>query len=189
MQACSRQSVYCVPLYDTLGKEALVYILGHAEISICFVQGPKLTALGEALASKQSRVKTIIYWDQVDTSSQAYKVNSSFLPHMQCCPAWLDSSERNGKGRREKGVRQAMRKTFQEIMPPATAWAVRNQQLKVEHPATLARAHSHPLRAKPSGKSRRKPATPHHEACNWVQGLTWLYAFVLQLAMRRNNKL
>lgn len=75
MQACNRQSVYCVPLYDTLGEDALVYILRHAEISICFVQGPKLTALGKALASNQSRVKTVIYWDQIDISSTSYQVN------------------------------------------------------------------------------------------------------------------
>ncbi|KAK9825324.1 hypothetical protein WJX74_009471 [Apatococcus lobatus] len=73
MQACNRQSVYCVPLYDTLGEEALVYILGHAEISICFVQGPKLPALSKALASKESRVKTVIYWGEVDISSQDFQ--------------------------------------------------------------------------------------------------------------------
>ncbi len=29
-QACNRQSVYCVPLYDTLGENAIEYIINHS---------------------------------------------------------------------------------------------------------------------------------------------------------------
>lgn len=31
MQACNRQSAWCIPLYDTLGENAIEYIVNHAE--------------------------------------------------------------------------------------------------------------------------------------------------------------
>lgn len=61
MHACSRQSMYCVPLYDTLGADAVEYILNHAEISIVVVQAAKLPALLEALP-KAKGIKTVIVW-------------------------------------------------------------------------------------------------------------------------------
>lgn len=30
LQACNRQTVYCVPLYDTLGNDTVQYILDHS---------------------------------------------------------------------------------------------------------------------------------------------------------------
>ena len=41
-QACNRQGVYCVPLYDTLGENAVEYILDHSESTIAFVSAANL---------------------------------------------------------------------------------------------------------------------------------------------------
>ena len=34
-QACNRQSYHCAPLYDTLGENAIEYIINHSEPSSC----------------------------------------------------------------------------------------------------------------------------------------------------------
>ena len=34
-QACNRQSAWVVPLYDTLGTDAIEYIIKHAEVCMC----------------------------------------------------------------------------------------------------------------------------------------------------------
>ena len=47
MQACNRQAFTCVPLYDTLGENAIEYICNHAEISLIFTADNKLAALNK----------------------------------------------------------------------------------------------------------------------------------------------
>ncbi|CAD6253527.1 unnamed protein product [Miscanthus lutarioriparius] len=42
MQACNSQGICYVPLYDTLGANAVEFIMDHAEISIAFVQESKI---------------------------------------------------------------------------------------------------------------------------------------------------
>ncbi|KAL0334784.1 UNVERIFIED_CONTAM: Long chain acyl-CoA synthetase 2 [Sesamum radiatum] len=42
MEACIGQSIIYVPLYDTLGANAVEFIINHAEVSIAFVQENKL---------------------------------------------------------------------------------------------------------------------------------------------------
>ena len=42
MQACNRQGVYCVPLYDTLGENAVEYILDHSESTITFISAANM---------------------------------------------------------------------------------------------------------------------------------------------------
>ncbi|KAL0365461.1 UNVERIFIED_CONTAM: Long chain acyl-CoA synthetase 2 [Sesamum angustifolium] len=42
MEACIGQSITYVPLYDTLGANAVEFIINHAEVSIAFVQENKL---------------------------------------------------------------------------------------------------------------------------------------------------
>ena len=48
-QACNRQNMYCVPLYDSLGENAIEYIIGHAEASAVFVSAAKLATLAKSL--------------------------------------------------------------------------------------------------------------------------------------------
>ncbi len=70
MQACNRQSAYCVPLYDSLGEDAIEYIIAHASCSVVFVASLKFPGLVEALPRLKHLVKTVVYWgapDQIST--------------------------------------------------------------------------------------------------------------------------
>merc|ERR1712144_26191 len=73
MQACNRINARCVPLYDTLGENAVEFISNHAECKAVFVSGQKL---GNLLKSKDNMatVKLIVYWG--DVSSENKKVLS-----------------------------------------------------------------------------------------------------------------
>ncbi|KAL9270098.1 putative CoA ligase CCL6 [Drosera capensis] len=44
MEGCNSQAITYIPLYDTLGKNAIESIINHAEVSIAFVQENKLRA-------------------------------------------------------------------------------------------------------------------------------------------------
>ncbi|OMO83628.1 AMP-dependent synthetase/ligase [Corchorus capsularis] len=44
-KACNSQAITYVPLYDTLGANAVEFIINHAEVSIAFVQENKLPAV------------------------------------------------------------------------------------------------------------------------------------------------
>ena len=61
-QACNRINAQCVPLYDSLGENAIEFIINHSESSITFVSTEKLPALATALAKTKDMLKTVIYW-------------------------------------------------------------------------------------------------------------------------------
>lgn len=63
MQACNAMSVYCVPLYDTMGEENVEYIIRHSESTMIFVQDQKLAALANILPQCPN-VTTVVYWGQ-----------------------------------------------------------------------------------------------------------------------------
>lgn len=67
MQACNRQSAYCVPLYDTLGSDAVRYIINHAEVTIVFADSLKLPALVQPLKETKGQVTAVVYWGEPDT--------------------------------------------------------------------------------------------------------------------------
>jgi acyl-CoA synthetase (AMP-forming)/AMP-acid ligase II len=50
-QACNRMSYECVPLYDSLGENAVEFIMRHSEVACVFVAAGKLAKLAPALAS------------------------------------------------------------------------------------------------------------------------------------------
>jgi long-subunit acyl-CoA synthetase (AMP-forming) len=50
-QACNRMSLHCVPLYDTLGENAIEYIINHSEAVVAFVDTLKLPNLVKVRAS------------------------------------------------------------------------------------------------------------------------------------------
>ncbi|KAJ7525626.1 hypothetical protein O6H91_17G059800 [Diphasiastrum complanatum] len=60
LQACSGQSISIVPLYDTLGADAVEFIIKHAEVSIAFVQQSKLPAILKTFPNVSSILKTIV---------------------------------------------------------------------------------------------------------------------------------
>ena len=82
-QACNRQSAYCVPLYDSLGEDAIEYIVDHASCSIIFVASLKFPGLIGALPRLKHLVKTVVYWGQSDQISvQVPVLNPEMDP---CC--------------------------------------------------------------------------------------------------------
>ncbi|CAI5473549.1 unnamed protein product, partial [Closterium sp. Yama58-4] len=69
MEACNCQSMQCVPLYDTLGAEAVTFILNHAEVALVVVQAAKLRALLKSLPSCTANVKTVVSMGDLDADS------------------------------------------------------------------------------------------------------------------------
>lgn len=69
MQACNRMTIYCVPLYDSLGENAIEYIINHSESSIVFAQSEKLPMLAKALPHVKDLIKHVVYWGAADTAS------------------------------------------------------------------------------------------------------------------------
>ncbi|KAH7620803.1 putative Long chain acyl-CoA synthetase 4 [Nannochloris sp. 'desiccata'] len=69
MQACNRMTIYCVPLYDSLGENAIEYIINHSESSIVFAQSEKLGMLAKALPHVKDQIKHIVYWGAADAAS------------------------------------------------------------------------------------------------------------------------
>lgn len=68
-QACSRMSLYCVPLYDSLGENAIEFIINHSESTIVFVASDKMANLAAALPHVKELVKTVVYWDAGNQSA------------------------------------------------------------------------------------------------------------------------
>ncbi|KAL2460191.1 Long chain acyl-CoA synthetase 2 [Abeliophyllum distichum] len=64
-QACNGHAVTYVPLYDTLGANAVEYIINHAEVSIVFVQESKLPAILICLSKCTSHLKTIVSFGKI----------------------------------------------------------------------------------------------------------------------------
>ncbi|CAI7802566.1 unnamed protein product [Closterium sp. NIES-54] len=77
LQACNCQSMQCVPLYDTLGAEAVSFILNHAEVALVVVQATKLPAWLKsvpnsahlALILHTLNVKTVVSMGELDADS------------------------------------------------------------------------------------------------------------------------
>eukprot|EP00878_Enallax_costatus_P020601 GHUV01021783.1.p1 GENE.GHUV01021783.1~~GHUV01021783.1.p1 ORF type:complete len:600 (+),score=177.59 GHUV01021783.1:394-2193(+) len=67
MQACNRMSYACVPLYDTLGEDAVSFTINHSEAVAAFCQSSKLAPLATACkAVDRQRFKHVIYWGKAD---------------------------------------------------------------------------------------------------------------------------
>ncbi|KMT00518.1 hypothetical protein BVRB_9g218160 [Beta vulgaris subsp. vulgaris] len=69
MQACNGQAISYVPLYDTLGANAVEFIINHAEVSLVFVQEKKLPAILACL-SKCTYLKTIVSFDSISSTQR-----------------------------------------------------------------------------------------------------------------------
>ncbi|XP_020521315.1 long chain acyl-CoA synthetase 1 isoform X2 [Amborella trichopoda] len=60
MAACSGHSFICVPLYDTLGPDAVDFIVEHAEIDYVFIQDKKLTEILKHDKKYSRRLKLLV---------------------------------------------------------------------------------------------------------------------------------
>lgn len=52
----------CVPLYDSLGENAIEYIINHSESIVAFVAASKIGQLVKALPRVTGVLKAIVYW-------------------------------------------------------------------------------------------------------------------------------
>ncbi|KAF8060497.1 LACS4 [Scenedesmus sp. PABB004] len=70
MQACNRMSYQCVPLYDTLGENAIEFIIEHSEAVVAFADGAKLAPLAKAAAGiDTARFKTVVAWGKPNAAA------------------------------------------------------------------------------------------------------------------------
>ncbi|KAH7299664.1 hypothetical protein KP509_24G023000 [Ceratopteris richardii] len=60
MEACNAHSVACVPLYDTLGANAVEFIIRHAEIPVAFTQEVKLSELLKSLPNCLEFLRVVV---------------------------------------------------------------------------------------------------------------------------------
>ncbi|KAK3195595.1 hypothetical protein Dsin_026905 [Dipteronia sinensis] len=70
MEACNSQSITYVPLYDTLGPNAVEFIINHAEVSIAFVQENKIPAILSCLPRCSSYLKTIVSFSNISSTQK-----------------------------------------------------------------------------------------------------------------------
>lgn len=70
MEACNSQSVTYVPLYDTLGPNAVEFIINHAEVSIAFVQENKIPAVLSCLPRCSTNLKTIVSFSKISSTQK-----------------------------------------------------------------------------------------------------------------------
>eukprot|EP00252_Welwitschia_mirabilis_P006976 TRINITY_DN17953_c0_g1_i1.p1 TRINITY_DN17953_c0_g1~~TRINITY_DN17953_c0_g1_i1.p1 ORF type:complete len:342 (-),score=29.08 TRINITY_DN17953_c0_g1_i1:23-946(-) len=79
MEACNGHGVCCVPLYDTLGADAVEFIIRHAEVSITFVQEANIPMILKCLQGTTVQyLKTIVSFggiaDQQKESAEMHGV-------------------------------------------------------------------------------------------------------------------
>uniref|UniRef100_A0A5B7AFM9 Long-chain-fatty-acid--CoA ligase n=1 Tax=Davidia involucrata TaxID=16924 RepID=A0A5B7AFM9_DAVIN len=67
MEACNSHAITYVPLYDTLGANAVEFIINHAEVSIAFIQENKIPAMLTCLSRCTSHLKTIVSFGKISS--------------------------------------------------------------------------------------------------------------------------
>ncbi len=55
-----------MPLYDSLGENAIEFIINHAEATVVFVASDKAANLAKALPMCKDYVKTVVIWGPAD---------------------------------------------------------------------------------------------------------------------------
>ncbi|KAL5562569.1 hypothetical protein UlMin_032316 [Ulmus minor] len=70
MQACYGHGITYVPLYDTLGPNAVEFIVNHAEVSLAFVQENKIPAILSCLPNCSTLLKTIVSFANVSSTQK-----------------------------------------------------------------------------------------------------------------------
>ena len=79
-----------MPLYDTLGENAVEFIITHSESTIVFAAALNLPKLVKALPKVNDTLKTVVYWGPKDASSeQASRQPASLTPVYRSEPTYL----------------------------------------------------------------------------------------------------
>jgi long-chain acyl-CoA synthetase len=59
-------SLVCVPLYETLGDDAIEFIIDHSTTSLVAVAGKRAPGLIKGLKKlKKDSLKTVVYWGDI----------------------------------------------------------------------------------------------------------------------------
>lgn len=69
-----------MPLYDTLGENAVEFIINHSESAIVFTSAANLPKLVKALPSIQDQLKTVVYWGKPDAQSERVSLQCYMSP-------------------------------------------------------------------------------------------------------------
>jgi hypothetical protein len=69
-------SYQCVPLYDSLGENAVEYIINHSEAVVTFAEAKKLPNLAKAAKGVAGQLKHVVYWGGA-ADAAAVEVRSS----------------------------------------------------------------------------------------------------------------
>ncbi|KAI9127877.1 hypothetical protein K1719_000870 [Acacia pycnantha] len=85
MEACNSCAITYVPLYDTLGPNAVEYIINHAEVPIVFVQENKIPSILSCLEQCSSNLKSIVSFGNVSTEQK-----KEAEKHGAACFSWKE---------------------------------------------------------------------------------------------------
>ena len=90
-QACVRT----VPLYDSLGEEAVEYTVNHSQTQLIFLQADKMSFLNKALGAIKKHLKTVVYWGEPkpgDLATLQKEARTVCGGHARCSQAALQRS-------------------------------------------------------------------------------------------------
>ncbi|GLC68457.1 hypothetical protein PLESTF_000693600 [Pleodorina starrii] len=62
LQACNRMNYVCVPVYDTLGRDAVQFIVNHSGATVLFVASEKMQAATAALPHVTVPLRLLVHW-------------------------------------------------------------------------------------------------------------------------------
>lgn len=65
MEACNAHGLHCVPLYDTLGADAVEFVICHAEVSIVFAEEKKIPEVFKTFPKTTEYIKTIVSFGKI----------------------------------------------------------------------------------------------------------------------------
>lgn len=70
MEACNAHGIYCVPLYDTLGADAVEFIIHHAEVSIAIIHEAKIPVILKSLPACVDCLKTLVSFGNISDAQR-----------------------------------------------------------------------------------------------------------------------
>ena len=74
-----------MPLYDTLGPDAVQYIISHAHVTLVCCDALKLPALVEPVKAAKGQVSAVVYWGEVHTLAKMVRPGTGPVCTVACC--------------------------------------------------------------------------------------------------------
>ena len=71
-----------MPLYDSLGENAIEFIINHSEATVVFVASDKAANLAKALPMCKERLKAVVIWGPKDAGVTAVRAPLSRTPSL-----------------------------------------------------------------------------------------------------------